>query len=334
MIIHALAAKAAKQPLEKFEYELPPVGPGEADLRVTHCGVCHSDLSMLDNEWGFSQYPFVPGHEVIGVVETLGAGVTDLKVGQRVGLGWQCGSCGHCEFCHAGKEIFCADERATIVGRHGGFADRVRTQARFAIQIPDAIDSASAGPLMCAGTTVFTPLMHFNVRPTMNTAVIGVGGLGHLAVQYLRAFGCRVTAISATHSKEAEARELGATDFIATKDAGSLAAAKGRFDFILSTAPGQLNWNELVPTLRPEGRLCIVGIAGASIELPLMPLIGGERSVSGGRTGAPSDIATMLNFTADHGIKPMIKKFPFADANQSLKELHAGTIRYRGVLVM
>lgn len=333
MKIRAYAAHGPKQPLQPFEYELLPVGPGEVDIRVTHCGICHSDVAMIDNEWGFSRYPVVPGHEVIGTVQALGEGVTELRVGQRVGLGWQAGSCGRCEYCRVGKEIFCDKESATIVGRYGGFADYVRAQARFAIPMPEAIDAAVAGPLMCAGTTVFTPLMHFNVRPTQRAAVLGVGGLGHLAIQYLRAYGCHVTAISATRSKEAESRQLGAAGFIATGESGALARAAKSFDFVISTVPGEVNWGDVVGLLRPEGRLCIVGVPGATITVPVFPLIGGERSVSGGRTGAPSDIATMLGFTALHGIKPMINPFPMREVNAALDHLRSGKARYRVVLV-
>jgi uncharacterized zinc-type alcohol dehydrogenase-like protein len=334
MKFRTLAALAAKQPLTPFEYELPPLAPGEVDIRVTHCGICHSDTSMINNEWGFSAYPLVPGHEVIGVVEAVGPGPSDRQVGQRVGLGWQAGSCGHCEYCRAGKETFCDSESDTIIGRHGGFADRVRAQDRFLIPIPDAIASESAGPLMCAGTTVFTPMLHFGVRPTMKTAVVGVGGLGHLAIQFLAAFGCHVTAVSNTRSKESESRQLGADDFIATSEAGSLKAAAKRFDYVISTAPGQLNWDEVVGSLRPEGRLVVVGVAGEKIAVPIVPMIMAERSVSGGRTGAPGDLARMLAFAAQHKIKPMIKTFPFADVNKAVAEVNAGTVRYRAVLVM
>jgi uncharacterized zinc-type alcohol dehydrogenase-like protein len=187
MKVRAHAALSAKGPLAPFEYDVGPLGPQQVDVRVTHCGICHTDSAMVDNDYGFTQYPLVPGHEAVGVAAAVGAEVDRLRVGQRVGVGPMCGSCMACEWCEGGLQHLCPNARLTIVGGHqGGFATHVRVDNwQFAFPLPDEITSEHAGPLMCAGATVFTPILQYGVRPTDRVAVVGVGGLGHLAVQYL-----------------------------------------------------------------------------------------------------------------------------------------------------
>ena len=252
MKVKAWVVEAPKQPLVPFEYESGPLGASEVDVAVEFCGICHSDLAMIDNDWGFSRYPLVPGHEVIGTVVSIGSNVDGLAVGQRVGVGWYCGSCLRCEWCNIGRNSLCSQWQGTIVGHHGGWADHVRTHWKFAVPLPEHLPPDSAGPLMCAGTTVFTPMVQFGVTPRMRTAVLGVGGLGHLAVQFLAKFGCEVTAISSTHSKEEEARSFGETSFIATKSPDELKRAANSFDFILSTVSASVNWADYINALRPR----------------------------------------------------------------------------------
>jgi uncharacterized zinc-type alcohol dehydrogenase-like protein len=333
-MIHAYAAKAAKQPLASFDYDPGPLAEDQVEVAVTHCGICHSDMSMSDNEWGMTTYPLVPGHEVVGTIATVGKGVTTLKSGQRVGIGWLCGSCGHCEWCLRGKDHLCPEQRGTIVGHHGGFADRVRSQARFALPIPEGLSSAEAAPLMCAGSTVYSPLVHQNVRPGMQAAVIGIGGLGHLAIQYLAKFGCEVTAISGTASKEAEARKLGARGFIATQQPDALKKAAMRFDVIMDTVSGDLPWMELIDALRPEGKFIICGVPASELKLGAFPLIAMERAVVGGRLGSAEDSKDMLDFSAAHGVKPMIETFPIKDVNKAFEHVRGNKARYRAVLAV
>lgn len=333
MKVQAYAVKAAKSEVVPFEYDAGPLGPLEVDVRVQYCGVCHSDLGMIDNDWGMSTYPLVPGHEVVGEITAVGEQVTDLKVGQRVGVGWQSGSCQICHYCRRGKEHLCVnDPELTIVGRYGGWADYIRAQTHFVVPLPDKLDSSIAGPLMCAGTTVWSPMMHYGVRPGMKTAVIGVGGLGHLAVQFLAKFGTDVTAISSSHNKEEEARQLGATDFIATRGTDELAKAAMRFDFILSTVSADVEWGQYIEALAPEGRLCIAGIPENDLKFPGFPMIGFERSVSGGRAGAPGDTAAMLEFCANHDVAPMCEQFDMKDVQQAVQHVRSGKVRYRAVL--
>lgn len=332
MNVRAYAAKTGKGRLEPFEYQLPPIGDDDVDIKVTHCGICHSDLSMLDNEWHMTQYPIVPGHEVVGTIASVGTHVHGLKIGDRVGLGWQSGSCGTCEYCKRAREHVCLTQSATIVARHGGWADYVRCQANFALPIPAGIKSEDAGPLMCAGSTVFTPILHHAVRPEHRVGVVGIGGLGHLALQFLAKMGCDVTAISSTHSKEDEARSFGAKGFIATKDAGALAKAAMSFDYLCCTVSADSDWNALINTLRPGGTLVVVGVPESEIKLQAFPMIGFERKLAGARLGSPTDGATMLEFAARHNVKPMRNDFAMKDVNAAVDHVRQGKARYRVVL--
>lgn len=332
MSVRAFAAKAVKSSFEPMTFDPGPLADGDVHVRVTHCGICHSDLSMLDNEWGISQYPLVPGHEVVGVVESVGRSVTHLRAGQRVGLGWQCGACMRCEWCSRGRQHLCGTQAATIVGRHGGFATHVRAQAEFAVPIPDAISSELAGPLMCAGATVFTPMLTHKVTAGDRCAVFGIGGLGHLALQFLSKWGCPVTAISSTRSKEAEARAFGASAFLATSEPNALAGAANSFDYIISTISADADWNALVNTLRPQGRLVIVGVPNSPLSIAAFPMIASERTVAGGRLGSPADVTQMLDFAARTGVRPMIEKFKMSDVNRAMDRLRSGQARYRVVL--
>jgi uncharacterized zinc-type alcohol dehydrogenase-like protein len=204
--IRAWAAQEARGRLEPFEYEAGPLGAEEIEIAVESCGVCHSDLSVLDNEWGNSQFPYVPGHEVINQMTAVGSHARGVKPGQRVGVGWTAGSCMHCRSCLSRDQHLCAQAQATIIGHYGGFAERVRSHWAWAVPIPEGLSAADAGPLLCGGITVFNPLMQFDVRPTDRVGVVGMGGLGHIALRFARAWGCQVTAFTSSPSKFDEAR--------------------------------------------------------------------------------------------------------------------------------
>jgi uncharacterized zinc-type alcohol dehydrogenase-like protein len=199
--IRAMAALGPKQPLQPFEYTPGPLGSDEVEIAVESCGLCHSDASMLDNDWGMTTYPFVPGHEIVGKVSALGDHTKRLKVGDRVGLGWYSSSCGACAQCLSGDLNLCATAVGTIVGRYGGFATRVRAHWSWVSPIPEKLDAGKAGPLFCGGITVFNPIVQFGVKPTDRVGVIGIGGLGHMAVKFLRAWGCEVVAFTSSDSK-------------------------------------------------------------------------------------------------------------------------------------
>jgi len=329
-MINAYAAHEPGGKLLPFEYDPGELGPEEVEIAVEACGVCHSDLSMLYNEWGMTTYPLVPGHEVAGTVAAVGERVTNLKVGQRVGLGWQSGSCGVCEWCLSGDHILCPHSEATIVGRHGGFADRVRAMARHVIPLPVALPSLSTGPLFCGGLTVFNPLVQFDIKPTARVGVVGIGGLGHLALQFLHAWGCDVTAFTSSPEKAEAALRFGANHILNSRDPQALQSRS--FDMILSTASADLDWARYLAALRPKGRLHFVGIAPKPVVTQVFSLVDGQKSISGSPTGSPATLATMLDFVVRHAIEPAIEVFPFSQINEAMEHLRHGKARYRVVL--
>jgi len=330
--VNAYAATAQAAPLEPFSYDLPDIGPDDVDVRVTHCGICHSDLSMLDNEWGMTRYPFVPGHEVAGLVEAVGERVPNLAPGDRVGVGWFTRSCLHCRQCLAGHHNLCRDPEQTIVGRHGGFADRIRAHWVWTMKLPHAIDPAGAGPLLCGGITVFNPILLNDIRPTDRVGVIGIGGLGHMALAFLNKWGCEVTAFTSSEAKIEEATRLGAHRCVNSRDDDAIQAEAGRHDMILSTANADMNWDRYLDALAPRGTLHIVGVPPGPVSLPAFPMIAGSKSVSGSPVGSPSTIAAMFDFCARHAIRPVTETFPMTRVNDALEHLRAGNARYRIVL--
>jgi uncharacterized zinc-type alcohol dehydrogenase-like protein len=329
----ALAARSAKGRLEAFEYDPGAIKPDEVEITVEACGICHSDLSMLDNDWNMSQYPFVPGHEVVGTIAAVGERVTHVKSGQRVGLGWFSRSCMHCRTCMQGDHNLCASNEGTMLGRFGGFGDRVRCQAAWAVPLPSGINPRAAGPLFCGGITVFNPIVQMGVKPTDRVGVIGIGGLGHMALKFLRAWGCEVTAFSSSPDKEGEARSLGAHHFVASRDGKALEAQAGRYDFILSTVNVPLEWGAYVNCLGPRGRLHVVGAVLEPMAIGAFPLIMQQRSVSGTPLGSPATTASMLEFAARHKIEPVCEEFPMSKANEALERLRSNKARYRVVVV-
>jgi uncharacterized zinc-type alcohol dehydrogenase-like protein len=331
-MIQAYAAKEPGGKLEPFEYDPGALGASQVEIDVDYCGICHSDLSMLDNEWGMTTYPFVPGHEVAGRIAQVGAGVTTLAVGDPVGLGWHSAYCNTCDSCHSGDKNLCATAEGTIVGRHGGFADKVRADADSVVKLPEGLDVESAGPLFCGGITVFNPMVQFETRPTDKVAVIGIGGLGHIALQFLNAWGCEVTAFTSSESKKTEALKMGAHRTINSRDEAEITAAAGSFDLILSTVNVKLDWNLYLQTLKPKGRLHFLGATLEPLDIGVFGLLMGQKSISGTAVGSPSTIATMLDFANQHDVKPVIEKFKFDQVNEAMDHLRSGKAKYRIVL--
>ncbi len=331
-MIKAYAAFEPGGPLKSYEYDPGSLSPQDVEISIEYCGICHSDLSMLDNEWGMTQYPFVPGHEVVGTISAVGEQVAHLQAGERVGLGWHSGYCMTCGVCMSGDHNLCAMAEGTIIGRHGGIADKVRAHAASVVPLPKNIAAESAGPLFCAGITVFNPLLQFSIKPTDKVAVIGIGGLGHLALQFFNAWGCEVTAFTSSADKRPEALELGAHQTINSRSAEELEAATGHFDLILSTVNVKLDWNAYLGTLKPKGRLHFVGATLEPLDVGVFPLLLGQRSISASPVGSPASIGRMLEFAAQHGIKPVTQSFGFEQANEALAHLRSGQARYRIVL--
>lgn len=315
-----------------YRYDPGKLGSQEVEIGISHCGVCHSDLHLISNDWGISQYPFIPGHEVVGTVTAVGAEVRALQVGQRVGLGWQSNSCGTCEWCMKGMENLCPVMEATCVHRNGGYAERVRANARFVIPVPDALRSEQAAPLLCGGITVYSPLRTSGVNPASRVGVVGVGGLGHMAIQFAKVFGAEVTAFSTSATKEKEARTLGATHFVNSRDTKAMREVSGSLDFILNTANADQDWNLYLQALRPTGTLCMVGVPPSAMEVQVFPLITGLRTVTGSPIGSPHQLREMLDVAARHGVKAITECFPMAKANEAIDKVKKNKIRYRAVL--
>ena len=332
MTVKAYAVTRAKGDFEPFEFELGDIDPYEVDISVESCGICHSDLSMVDDEWGMAQFPLVPGHEVIGKVSAVGDHVTHVKVGDRVGLGWHAGYCMMCDQCMSGDHNLCSSAEPTIAGRHGGFADTVRAKAPSVINIPDALNAAEAGPLLCGGIAVFNPMVQAGLSPTDSVGVIGIGGLGHMGLKFAAAWGCHVTAFT-SESKRQEALDMGAHDTINSRDPEAIKAAAGQFDLVLSTVNVPLDWNAVLATLKPRGRLMMPGAVTEPLDINVLPdMMFKQLSVGSSPVGAPVVIRQMLDFAARHNVAPVNEHFPMSKVNDAFEHLRSGKARYRIVL--
>jgi alcohol/geraniol dehydrogenase (NADP+) len=327
----AWVAKAAKQPMVRESVDLGPLGVEEVEVAVEHSGLCHSDLSVFANDWGISQFPAILGHEVIGCVTAVGPNVKGVKLGQRVGVGWTCGSCMHCHQCMSGSHHLCPEAQPTIIGHRGGFATHVRTHWAWAIPLPEKLNFADAGPLLCGGITVFAPLTMY-AKPTDRVGIIGIGGLGHMAVKFAAAYGCDVTAFTSTESKFDEAKGFGANHVVSSKDSAAIKKLAGGFDLLISTVNVKLDWDAMIGTLAPNGRLHFVGAVTEPVAVSVFSLILQQRSVSGSPAGSPAAIATMLDFASRHQVAPQTEHFPMSEINAAFARLESGKARYRIVL--
>jgi uncharacterized zinc-type alcohol dehydrogenase-like protein len=332
MKVQAYAALEPNGKLESYSYELGKLGSEQVDIKVAYCGICHSDLSMIKNEWGMTQYPLIPGHEIVGEVVAIGDSVKKLKIGDKVGLGWFSASCMSCQLCMEGDHHLCSHVEATIVGRHGGFADYVRGHWSWAIPLPEGIDLSKAGPLLCGGITVFNPIILAGVKPTDSVGVIGIGGLGHMAIKFLKHWGCEVVAFSSNPDKKEEILAMGANKVINSKDPKELESIAGSVYFILNTTNVSLDWDSYLRTLAPKGKFHTVGAVLEPMAIPAFSLIMGEKSVSGSPLGSPALTKTMLDFCVRHEIYPMVEEFPLEKVNEAIKHLTDGKARFRIVL--
>jgi uncharacterized zinc-type alcohol dehydrogenase-like protein len=335
VIVNAFAATTPGAELTPYSYDAGELGPLEVDVDVTHCGICHTDLTVIDNDWGATT-PVVAGHEVAGIVTAVGSLVDTglLQVGQRVAVGGVAGSCMNCEYCLSGRQQLCfSRDSLAFRGDRGGFASSVRAgDWRFAYPIPEAIDLQHAGPLLCAGVTVFAPFIRHNIKPTDHIAIVGIGGLGHLAIQFARAWGCEVTAISSSPDKREQAAELGAHHFVAARGTDELSHAAGTFDFILSTVTGDIRWDDYLAALKPQGTLIVVGVPDTAMQISPIALVFSEKTIAGGLVASRNETVQMLDFAARTGVRPMVELFDMSDINQAVARVRSGEVRYRAVL--
>jgi D-arabinose 1-dehydrogenase-like Zn-dependent alcohol dehydrogenase len=315
---------------------LPEPGPGEVRVKVHACGVCHSDHFVTDALWPGLELPRVPGHEVAGVVDAVGVGVDTVKTGDRVGIGWHGGHDGTCDVCLTGRFIHCRNQQITGISFDGGYSEFLIAPAVALAAIPDELSFAEAAPLLCAGVTTFNSLRNAGARPGDLVGIQGLGGLGHLGVQYARAMGFEVVAISRGTDKESFAGELGAHHYMDSnrEDSAEAMQGLGGAKVILATAPNAKSISALVPALGLEGCLLIVAAPFEPIEVGAIDLLSRDARVQGWSSGTATDSADAMAFAAKHGVRPMIETFPLEDATKAFDAMMSGTVRFRAVIAM
>lgn len=331
--IHAYAAMSAGAALEPYQFDAGELHPHQVEVKVEYCGLCHSDISVLNNDWGSSVYPVVAGHEVIGTITQLGSESKGLKVGQRVGIGWTAESCQHCDPCISGQQVLCTGGQvATIVGHAGGFADKVRAGWQWANSLTRRSGPRKCWPLLCGGITVFDPILRHQIQAIHHVGVIGIGGLGHMAIKLLKAWGCEITAFTSNLDKTDELKAMGADHVVNSRDPAALKPLRGKFDLLMSTVNVTLDWQAYLSTLAPNGTVHMLGLPLEPMQISAGSLIGGAKSVTGSPTGSPAALRQLLKFAARKNIAPQIELFPMSEINAAIERLHSGKARYRIVL--
>ena len=343
MHAHAYAAQSGSTPLAPFSFERRDPGPGDVAIDILFCGVCHSDLHTARGEWGGVMYPSVPGHEIIGRVSAVGARVSKFKEGDMVGVGCMVDSCQHCAPCKQGLEQYCevgmtgtynGPEQGTGANTYGGYSDKITVRQEFVLSVPAALDIAKAAPLLCAGITTWSPLKTWGVKEGTRVGVIGLGGLGHMAVKLAAGLGAHVTVLSRSADKEADARELGAHELLVSSDAAAMKAAANSLDLIIDTVPVKHDLNPYMPLLDIDGTLVIVGQLGPMEELSTLPLLMARRRVSGSPIGGIRETQEMLDFCAEKNIHPDVEMIRMDEINHAFDRMEKSDVRYRFVIDM
>ncbi|QCO68417.2 NAD(P)-dependent alcohol dehydrogenase [Luteimonas yindakuii] len=336
----AYAAPSADEPLAPFTVERREPRAHEVLIDILYCGVCHSDIHQVRDEWGGSIFPMVPGHEIVGRVSRAGEGATRFAVGDLVGVGCFVDSCRSCEQCRAGEEQYCREgmtgtynsrERDSGEPTYGGYATRIVVDENYVVRIPDGIAPERAAPLLCAGITTYSPLRHFGVKAGDEVAVVGLGGLGHMAVKLARAMGARVTVLSTSESKRQDAMALGAEGFLSTRERSMFREHAGTFDFIIDTVSAQHDYNAYLNLLKIDGTMVLLGIPDPT-PLSAFPLVSGRRRLAGSMIGGIRETQEMLDFCAEHGVASDVEVIDIADINNAYERMLKGDVRYRFVI--
>lgn len=338
----AYAAHSPTEALVPWTFDRQEPTAHEVLIEIDFCGVCHSDLHFVRNEWGFSVYPMVPGHEIVGHVRRIGAEVRRWKVGDRVGVGCMVGSCRTCEACQAGEEQYCATGSTFTYNGHlpdgsityGGYSTQITVAEDFVVRVPDSLPLDAAAPLLCAGITTYSPLRHFGVQPGMKVAVLGLGGLGHMGVKFAKAMGAEVTVLSQSERKRADALAMGADDFLAMNAEGVFESNAFRFDFLLDTVSAQHDYNSYLGLLRRDGRMVLVGVPPEPTPVAALPLVFARRSLSGSLIGGIRETQEMLDFCAEHKIVCEIETIRMEQINEAYERMLRSDVRYRFVIDM
>ena len=338
------AAQSPKDELAPYRFERRDARPDDVVIDILYCGVCHSDLHTARNDWGWSRYPVVPGHEIIGRVLEVGASVTRFKAGDPVGVGCLVDSCRHCTPCEHGLEQYCLEGSTFTYGgidRHdgtltqGGYSEKVVVSERFVLSVPETLDLKGAAPLLCAGITTWSPLKHWKVGQGTQVAVVGLGGLGHMGLKLAKALGAEVTLFTRSANKVQDAYRLGADRIVLSTDSSQMQAASGRFDVIIDTVPYVHDLNPYIPTLATDGTLVLVGyLGGLDPALNTMPMVLGRKSVAGSLIGGIPETQEMLNFCGEHGIVSDIETIRMQDINAAYTRMLKNDVKYRFVIDM
>ncbi len=340
MRVNAYAAPSAGQPLAPTTIERREVGANDVLIAIEYAGICHSDIHTVNGDWGPQPFPVVPGHEIVGTVTEVGSDVTRHRVGDRVGVGCMVNSCGECDNCRRGDEQYCArgmvgtyaatDRDGTTT--QGGYSTHVVVDADYVVSVPDSLDPAAAAPLLCAGITTYSPLKHWQAGPGTKVAVVGLGGLGHMAVQIAHAMGAEVTVLSQSLKKQEDGLRLGADHYFATSDADTFEALAGRFDLIINTVSATIDVNAYLGLLAVSGTLVNVGAPPAPLPVNAMSLILGRRSFAGSAIGGIAQTQEMLGFCAEHGIAAEVEVISADQVNEAYERVLASDVRYRFVI--
>lgn len=337
------AATSPTQPLAPFTFERRALRANDVAMEILYCGVCHSDLHTARNDWGVSTYPVVPGHEIVGRVTSIGASVTKYKVGDHVGVGCMVDSCQQCDQCHHGEEQFCreglvgtyaARDRETGEPTQGGYSKHLIVREEFVLSVPQSLDLAKVAPLLCAGITTYSPLRTWNVGPDSRVAVLGLGGLGHMAVKLAAAMGAKVTVIGRTDAKAGDAQKLGAGAFLVSSDEQAMAAAQSSFDLIIDTIPVKHDVSPYLPLLDIDGTITLVGQVGPLAEPTTVPMIMGRRRVAGSLIGGIRETQEMLDFCGEHKILPDCEMIRIDQINVAFDRMERSDVHYRFVIDM
>lgn len=337
------AAKTHTSPLEPFTFERRDPGPRDVLIEIQYCGICHSDIHQTRDEWGGSIFPMVPGHEIIGRVAEIGSQVTRFTIGEPAGVGTIVDSCRVCESCREGLEQYCTDhpvwtynarERDGKTPTYGGYSNQIVVDEHYALKLPSTLPPADAAPLLCAGITTYSPLKHFNVGPGQRVGIVGLGGLGHMAVKFASSMGAEVTVFSTSKTKAQDARRLGAADFVVSSDSKNLDALANRFDFILDTVSAPHDVNAYLDLVRRDGVLTMVGVPPKALEIEPFSLILKRRRLTGSGVGGLRETQDMLDYCADHHITSDVEVIPLRQVNEAYERTLKGDVRYRFVLDM
>lgn len=337
------AAHNATAPLGPFQFERREPGPHDVQIEIVYCGVCHSDIHQVRNEWGGTMYPIVPGHEIVGRVTRVGAHVNKFKEGDLAGVGCMVDSCRACDNCKKGLEQYCEEgnvgtynsyERDGKTITYGGYSNQIVVREEFVLKVSEKLDLEGVAPLLCAGITTYSPLRHWKVGKGHKVGVLGLGGLGHMAVKFAVSFGAEVTMLSHSPSKEADAKRLGAHRFTLTKDREQLKELRNYFDFIIDTVSAPHDYNLYLNLLNTNGVMICVGAPPEAAQVPAFNLIGNRRSIGGSLIGGIPETQEMLDYCAEHGITSDVEVIAMKDINEAYERMMKGDVRYRFVIDM